>query len=196
MSAEDESNQLQSYLDQLRAGDTTVYAGLWDLLNERLTVLTRKMKRGQYSRVGSWEQTEDIAQNARIRLIRALKERIPATPREFYGLANLQIRRELIDVIRQNTGRNGDRPLSLGLTPDYDIPNHDVSTPEQMATWLEFHEYVDGLPQKEREIVELLWYQDLTQDRAAQLLDVDKSTVKRRWREIRAKLEVIIPDLD
>ncbi|MCA9008362.1 MAG: sigma-70 family RNA polymerase sigma factor [Planctomycetaceae bacterium] len=196
MSSDHETEHLQTYLDQLRAGDTTIYAALWDLVNERLTILARKMKRGQYSRVGTWEQTEDIAQNARVRLIRALKELVPATPREFYGLANLQIRRELIDVIRQHTGRSGERPLFQGLSSDYDDRDEDAYDPQQMAAWLDFHEFVDRLPEKEREVVELLWYQDLTQEEAANLLGVDKSTVKRRWREIRSKLGDLIPDED
>ncbi len=196
MSDDNETDDLQAYLDQLRDGDTTVYAALWDLVNERLTVLARKMKRGHYRRVGSWEQTEDIAQNARVRLIRALKDAVPATPREFYGLANLQIRRELLDVIRQHTGRTGQRAPLLGLSTDYDGSEEDAYDPQQLAAWLEFHESVQKLPEKEREIVELIWYQELTQEQAAAILGVDKSTVKRRWREIRSKLGEHIPRED
>lgn len=194
MSDHEDSEDLQTYLDQLRAGDTTVYAALWDLVNERLTVLARRMKRGSYRKVGSWEQTEDIAQSARVRLIRALKENVPATTREFYGLANLQIRRELLDVIRRNEGRTVERPEVRSLFPGYDRSDEDAYDPQQMAIWLEFHEYVERLPQKDREVVELLWYQGLTQEDAANLIGVDKSTVKRRWREIREKLGDIIPN--
>lgn len=195
MSDESVTHQLQEYLDQLRAGDTTVHAALWDLVNERLTILARRMKRGHYQRVGAWEQTEDIAQNARVRLIRALKSCVPATTREFYGLANLQIRRELLDVIRHNTGRDGDRTPTGELQSDI-VGSDKEYDAHDLVVWREFHEYVEQLPESEREVVELLWYQGLTQEQAAELLGVDKSTVKRRWREIRSKLSNLIPKLD
>src|SRR5262245_882866 len=53
-----------------------------------------------YPRVRRWEQTDDVMQNALVRLWRALQDVRPATPREFCGLATLQIRRELLDLAR------------------------------------------------------------------------------------------------
>ncbi|MDB5351628.1 MAG: polymerase subunit sigma-70 [Planctomycetota bacterium] len=52
-----------------------------------------------YRRLGRWEQTDDICQNASMRLWNALKAARPATPAEFHRLAALQIRRELIDQV-------------------------------------------------------------------------------------------------
>lgn len=195
MSDETISDQLQLYLDRLRAGDTSVHTSLWDLVNDRLTLLAQRLKRGPYRRVGAWEQTEDVAQNARMRLIRALSAQVPATPRDFYGLANLQIRRELLDIIRQHAGRSGDRKPMAELPED---PSADTGAfdPAELTVWREFHEFVDAMPESEREIVELLWYQGLTQDQAAEILGVDKSTVKRRWRELRPKLANILPETE
>jgi RNA polymerase sigma-70 factor (ECF subfamily) len=189
------SDQLQQLLDRLRAGDSAVLQDLYHLVNDRLTVLTRKMKRGQFARIQGWEQTEDLAQNAKIRLIRTLAKQPPATAREFYALANLQIRRELLDTIRQHTGRDGQREPFLGMT-DVEQADETPTDPEELALWREFHQYVDRLPAEERELVELLWYQGLTQEQAARLLHVDPSTVKRRWREIRPKLAAILPEMD
>jgi RNA polymerase sigma factor (sigma-70 family) len=44
------------------------------------------------------------------------------------------------------------------------------------------------LPNKEHEVFDLLWYQGLTQDEAAQLLGVSKRTIKRRWQSARLQL--------
>jgi predicted DNA-binding protein (UPF0251 family) len=49
-------------------------------------------------------------------------------------------------------------------------------------------------------VVHLLFYQELTQVEAAELLAVDPSTVKRRWRSARLKLcdalEGLLPEAD
>lgn len=186
------SQQLQSHLDQLRSGDSTAYAALWDLVNDRLTVLTRKMKRTHFQSVGSWELTEDIAQNARIRLIRAVQANIPATPRAFFGLANLQIRRELLDTIRTKLGRNGERLPPLSLSSD--LPEEeDHFDPELMSRWLEFHERIAELPDVDRELVELLWYQGLTHEHTAEILSLQKDVVRRLWQNLRARLVSILP---
>jgi RNA polymerase sigma factor (sigma-70 family) len=60
--------------------------------------------------------------------------------------------------------------------------------PSELAAWSEFHEQVAQLPANERQIVDLLWYQELSQPEAADVLGVDVSTVKRRWRSARLQL--------
>jgi RNA polymerase sigma factor (sigma-70 family) len=60
--------------------------------------------------------------------------------------------------------------------------------------WGDFHDKVEALPDEEREVVELLWYQDLPQHEAAEVLGVDPSTVKRRWRAARQKLAAVLRD--
>jgi RNA polymerase sigma factor (sigma-70 family) len=57
-----------------------------------------------------------------------------------------------------------------------------------LAIWTEFHAQVERLPDKEREVFDLLWYQELTQAEAAALLGVDVRTVKYRWQAARVKL--------
>ena len=60
--------------------------------------------------------------------------------------------------------------------------------PSTLAEWTDFHEKVQRLPQTEREVFDLLWYEGLTQAETAQLLGVTDRTVKNRWRS--AKLEL------
>jgi RNA polymerase sigma-70 factor (ECF subfamily) len=60
--------------------------------------------------------------------------------------------------------------------------------PGRLAQWCELHEQIAALPEEEREVCELLWYQGLTQSEAAGVLAVSERTVKRRWQTVRLKL--------
>jgi RNA polymerase sigma-70 factor (ECF subfamily) len=86
MSQDDHSTQIQRCIDRLRAGDHTARDELLAQASERLTRLTRKMLR-DFPRVHRWEQTDDVLQNAVLRLGRALGEVQPATVAEFFRLA-------------------------------------------------------------------------------------------------------------
>ena len=198
---------LQGHLDRLRNGDENARDDLIEHACGRLVILTRKML-GRFSRLRAWEETVDVAQNAMLRLRRALEQVKPDSVREFMGLASVQIRRELLDLSRHYFGREGQnvsdanpllknaplvisqaqaatenseqRDLIGGVGESLDTSN--------LEMWTRFHEVVQNLSDVEREVVELLWYQELTQEDAAELLSVDKSTVKRRWRAARLKL--------
>src|SRR5262249_2175707 len=73
---------------------------------ERLRNLARKMLKG-YPNVRRWEQTDDVLQNAVIRLHRALQQLTVQTPLDFFRLAALNIRRELLDMAKHYYGPHG-----------------------------------------------------------------------------------------
>jgi RNA polymerase sigma factor (sigma-70 family) len=60
-----------------------------------------------------------------------------------------------------------------------------MEEPETLEAWTNFHEMVESLPEKEQDVFGLIWYDDLTQDEAAEVLDVSIRTVKRRWQSAR-----------
>jgi len=68
---------LQHCLDRLRGGDEAARKELLAGACERLTQLTRTMLR-DYHRLKRWEETEDVRQNAVLRLYRTLQEVTPA----------------------------------------------------------------------------------------------------------------------
>ena len=154
------------------------------------------MLRG-YPRLRRWEETGDILQNALLRLDRSLAAVRPESPRQFYGLAALQIRRELIDLARRHFGPQGEasRRSDASRSPDDDGgPTFEIAAPVEsrpptLAAWQEFHEEVGRLPAKEREVVHLLWYEGLQQAEAAEVLEVTERTVKNRWRSAKRLLE-------
>lgn len=188
---------IERCLSQLRDGDLTVRGELLNYANQRLFSMTRKMKRG-YERVGRWEQTDDIVQNAALRLYESLHE-VPITDvRHFFRLAALQIRRELIDLCRhyhgpRGMGANHFTQRRQGASGDSEQPQlydrAEISEdPRRMQDWADFHASVQNLPEREREVVDLLWYHELTQEEAAQLLGISSRHVKRLWRNARLLL--------
>src|SRR5437763_17122557 len=100
------SLRLQRCLDRLHGGDEAARHELLNSACERLSQITRTMLR-DYPRLKRWEQTEDVLQNALVRLMRALQTITPASVRDFYRLATLQIRRELLDLVRHYFGPEG-----------------------------------------------------------------------------------------
>jgi RNA polymerase sigma-70 factor (ECF subfamily) len=186
---------IQSYLDRLRDGDETARGELLECASERLRGLARKMLRA-YPRVHRWEETDDVLQNAALRLHRTLGQIAPATPRDFFRVAALNIRRELLDLAKHyfgphghgaNHASGGPADSSAGATEPAD--RGDLSTePSRLAVWGEFHEQIGALPDEEREVFDLLWYQGLSQAEAAELLGVSERTIKRRWQSARLRL--------
>ena len=87
-------------------GDASAQSALLECACERLTRLARKMLKG-FPRVRRWEETDDVLQNALVRLRRALETTSPESVRSFVNLAAVQIRRELIDLARHYDGPTG-----------------------------------------------------------------------------------------
>jgi RNA polymerase sigma factor (sigma-70 family) len=150
---------------------------------------------GGYPGVGRWEQTDDVLQDALIRLCRALGATTPESPKHFYNLAALQIRRVLLDLAAHyqgphGTGANHHTDPTGGRAAGQ--PTSD-GEPETVAEWAEFHRHVEQLPDEDREVFGLLWYQGLTQDEAAELLGISLRTVKRRWQAARLALAAMCP---
>lgn len=181
-SAEDgQTAVIEGWLEVLRGADPELDRQARDQLIEqskrRMEILCRKMFFGSLSSgpIG----VDDIYQESALRLWKALRSVRPTTAKGFFGLAATQIRRVLIDLARKYAR------TSLPVRID---GQETTSDPASLEIWTRFHEEVGTLPEKIRDVVELVWYHDLTQDEAAGILGVDKSTVKRRWREARRQL--------
>jgi RNA polymerase sigma-70 factor (ECF subfamily) len=196
----DHPEQVQNWLARLQAGDQAARNELLGHACERLRRLTRKMLK-DFARVRRWEQTDDVLQNALVRLWHALREVTPPTARDFYGLAALQIRRELIDLARQYYGPHGlgTNQESQGAADDSATTPHasfdkadTTHEPGGLAAWTEFHQRVDTLPQPEREVFDCLWYHELTRVEAARLLGTSEATVRRLWVAARRRLHQVL----
>jgi len=150
----------------------------------------------RYPKVHRWEQTDDVFVEAVTRLHRALETVQPESPRHFYNLAASQIRRVLVDLARryggpEGLGRHHD---TVAGSPDGDTPpkyeQADLSgEPSSLAQWSEFHQQVEAMPREEREVFDLIWYEEMTQQQVAEILGVTARTVRRRWQDARYLLQ-------
>ncbi len=66
--------------------------------------------------------------------------------------------------------------------------------PQRLAQWTEFHRQVESLPEVERDVFDLLWYAELTQQEAADCIGISVRSVKRRWRSARLLLATELED--
>jgi RNA polymerase sigma-70 factor (ECF subfamily) len=184
-------SMMQQLLPRAVAGDDAAIDALLRHCGERLTLLTRRML-GDFQRVRRWAETDDVLQNALVRLVAAMRSVKPTTSRDFLALATLQIRRELLDLARRYYG-----PEGIGANHDSQgrdearmpVDKSDVRhEPSSLAQWTELHEQIGALPEEERDVVGLLFYQGLTQTEAAEVLGISLRTLQRRWHDALCKL--------
>jgi RNA polymerase sigma-70 factor (ECF subfamily) len=145
-----------------------------------------------------WEQTDDVLQNAAVRLCRALNEVQPSTVADFFRLAATQIRRELLDLARRYSGAEGlgahhastagKEQAPGAASAAGPNPSDTTYDPDRLAAWSDFHRVAEDLPPEERAAFDLLFYQGLSQAEAAAVLDVSGRTIKRRWQSARLRL--------
>ena len=200
--ADDSTSQLQSWIERMNKGDPAARDELFRHAGDRLRRLTRKMLR-DFTRVKHWEDTDDVLQNALLRLLRALEAVPLGSAQAFFRLAATQIRRELLDLARRYSGPEGPgarhaanaqgdtaeaspRPLYEKATTTHD--------PHRLAAWSEFHAQIEALPDEEKEVFDLLWYQGLTRTEAAAVLRVSEPTLRRRWLAARLRLHEALRD--
>jgi RNA polymerase sigma factor (sigma-70 family) len=172
---------LQACLDRWRAGEKEAANELLRMALSRLENLARRMTRA-FPNVCGVADTDDVLQNSLLRFLRTLQNLRPATTRDFFNLAAVHIRRELLDLARRNRNR---RTVPLDAA-DSDTPNApEPAAPDETGPetdrWVRFHEAVDQLPTEEREVVGLVFYHGWTQDKIAELFQVDERTIRRRW---------------
>jgi RNA polymerase sigma-70 factor (ECF subfamily) len=190
------STRIQACLDRLRAGDERARAELVEHACARFRRLAAVMLK-DFARLKRWEDTDAVFQGAMLRLWQALAQVTPEDVLGFSRLAALQIRRELLDLARhyygpQGLGANYESKLGqrsdAGEPPEAQVAAGSSLDPARLDAWTEFHRQVEQLPEPERVVVDLLWYQGLKQEEAAQLLGVSRATVKLRWQAARLAL--------
>ena len=103
--------EIEECVMRLSLGDDAAREKLLDLAHDRLVRSIRKMLRG-FPGVRRWEETDEVWQNAGLRLWKSLADVRIENACHFFRLAGLQIRRELIELrcyhgLRQATGRAG-----------------------------------------------------------------------------------------
>jgi len=195
----EQTQAIESWVQKLKEGDDGAREQLLQLAADRLLHLTRRIKK-DFAGIARWEETEDVFQQATLKLYTAMEFVELESATHFLRLAAQQIRRQLIDLSRsyygpQGIGRNhasqaGFADGSKNPSPgQYAFEAAEVSLdPQKVLEWSDFHQLIEDLDPEERTIVDLLWYHGMGQEDAAGLLNVSLKTVKRRWRSAKLNL--------
>jgi RNA polymerase sigma-70 factor (ECF subfamily) len=194
------TTQLDDWLERLRAGDLSAREEMLQSVCGRLEELTRKTLR-RFGSVRRWVDTDDVLQSALLRLWRTLRQMHPDSMRDFYTLAAVHLRRELLDLARYYARREG-----AGLYPGKGPaaadgqalpwePAERPDDPDELEKWCAFHREVEKLPVAEHEVVGLIFYHGWTQAEVAGLFGVSERTVRRRWESALVKLRSSLKDL-
>jgi RNA polymerase sigma-70 factor (ECF subfamily) len=187
---------IQRYLDAL-PGDTAADPIIRELLEQaagRLRLLCATFLYKSYPRLARPPvnlEADELLGGVVARLLTALRATRPATVRQFFALSCQHMRWQLNDLARRldnqpavasmsETGVEGP-PMSTasGLTPDG----------RRMLGAIE------GLPEDEREVFDLVGIQGLTHAEAAGVVGVSEKTVQRRLNRARLLLAERLADL-
>lgn len=181
------TQEINQCLIRLRRGDDTAREQLLQMARSRLLKMARRMLK-DFSSVRSWEETDDVLQNALLRLCRTLDHVVPESTAALMRLAARDIRCALIDMARHYGGPQGaagNHEVRGGHSSVFGrVVADQTQDPVQLTYWTEFHELVNRLPDELQAVADLIWYHGLTQADAAATLGISERTVQRHWREV------------
>jgi len=185
------TTELHDLVGRIQAGDRDAANDLVRRSAERLEALAHKMLK-DFPIVRRWEQTGDILQNALTRLLRTLNAVRPDSVPGYFRLAAQAVHRELLDLARHYAG-----PLSPAAHHD-SLPDGSTGSPlhglaaaedlRNLERWAAFHEAVERLPDEDRGLIELGFYEGLAKDEIARILGVDERTIRRWWNRATRRL--------
>jgi len=180
---------LADCLADIAAGDPLARDRVIELVAGRLRTLAHRML-ARFPAVRRWDDTDDVFQNAALRLHRSLGRMQLDAPRSVLALAATHVKRELLDLARRHAGpasyaaNHGTNVFRAGNLAAHHVERA-TDEPDDAERWEAFHTAIDGLPSEPREVFHLVWYLGLDQKSIARLLGCSERTVKSRWRSAR-----------
>jgi RNA polymerase sigma-70 factor (ECF subfamily) len=187
----DSSAVLQGLLARLAAGDQAARQELIGCAYQRLRCLARVILNESFPRLKAAPaalETTDVADEAALGMYEVLAEIQPATPRDFFRLAAQRIRWLLLERAKQ-VARARSELLDSPAPRAADRPPEDDAPGALEA----LYQQIEALPDKEREVVDLLYFHELDQSEAAAILGVTERSVRRYWTAARLKLLQALP---
>jgi RNA polymerase sigma factor (sigma-70 family) len=195
VSDEDTTAAVQRYLNAL-AGDSPaepIVRALLDRAAHRLHVLCAYLLHRSYPRLTKPPlnlETEEMLGGVVEGLLRDMRSIRPQTVRQFFALANQQMRWQLNDLARRLDGQPTAVELREGFVPAPASSGSGI-TPDGRRML----DAIDNLPEDEREVFGLVRLQGLTKAEAANVLGVSAKTVQRRLNRARLLLAEELVDL-
>jgi RNA polymerase sigma-70 factor (ECF subfamily) len=187
---------IQRYLDAL-PGDPAAEPIVRELLERavgRLRVLCATLLYKSYPRLTRPPvnlETDELLGGVVAGLLTALRTVRPPTVRRFFALANQHMRWQLNDLAR----RLDQRPAAAALT-DSGVAAPPASTVSGLSPdGRRMLGAIEGLPEDELEVFDLVGIQGLTHAEAAAVVGVSEKTVQRRLNRARLLLAERLADL-
>jgi RNA polymerase sigma-70 factor (ECF subfamily) len=187
---------IQRYLDAL-PGDTSAEPLLRELLGraaDRLRLLCATFLYKSYPRLTRPPvnlETDELLGGVVAGLLTALRTTRPPTVRRFFALANQHMRWQLNDLAR----RLDQQPAAAALA-DTGVAAPPASTASGLSPdGRRMLGAIEGLPEDEREVFDLVGIQGLTHAEAAAVVGVSEKTVQRRLNRARLLLAERLADL-
>jgi RNA polymerase sigma-70 factor (ECF subfamily) len=187
---------IQRYLDAL-PGDTAAEPIVRELLERaagRLRLLCATFLYKSYPRLTRPPvnlETDELLGGVVAGLLRALRTVRPQTVRQFFALANQHMRWQLNDLAR----RLDEQPAAAVLA-ESGVPAPAASSASGLSPdGRRMLGAIEGLPEDEREVFDLVGIQGLTHAEAAAVVGVSQKTVQRRLNRARLLLAERLADL-
>jgi RNA polymerase sigma-70 factor (ECF subfamily) len=136
-------------------------------------------------------ETDELLGGVVAGLLTALRTTRPPTVRRFYALANQHIRWQLNDLARRLDERAAGAALAESGVVASPASTDSGLSPDARRML----EVIEGLPEDEREVFDLVGVQGLTHAQAATVVGVAEKTVQRRLNRARALLAERLADL-
>jgi RNA polymerase sigma-70 factor (ECF subfamily) len=187
---------IQRYLSALQ-GDIPAEPVIRDLLEravQRLRLLSATVLKRSYPRLTQPPlnlETDDLLDGVVAGLLTALQKVRPQTVRQFFALANQHIRWQLNDLARLLD----ERPRAATLAESGIAAPSGSSDSCLGPDARRMLQAIDGLPEDEREVFELVRLQGLTHAEAAGVVGASVKTVQRRLNRARLLLAEQLADL-
>jgi RNA polymerase sigma-70 factor (ECF subfamily) len=187
---------IQRCLDALQEG-TAAEPLVRDLLERavgRLRLLCAALLRRSYPRLAQPPlnlETDELLGGVVAGLLTALQKIRPQTVRQFFALANQHMRWQLNDLARRldeqpRAGALAESGVAAPPASDDSLLSQDAR--RMLAA-------IDGLPEEEREVFEMVRIQGLTYAETADIVGVSVKTVQRRLNRARLLLAEQLADL-
>jgi RNA polymerase sigma-70 factor (ECF subfamily) len=187
---------IQRYLDAL-PGDADDERAVRELLERsvgRLRLLCATFLHKRYPRLTRPPvnlEPDELLGGVVAGLLTALRTTRPLTVRQFFGLANQHMRWQLNDLAR----RLDERPAAAALAESGFVAPPASTASRLSPDGLRMLEVIEGLPEDEREMFNLVGIQGLTHVEAATVVGVSEKTVQRRLNRARLLLAERLTDL-
>ena len=166
-----------SLVERWRAGDRAAGEELFDYVQRRLQHFTRPMLRRNPD-VRAQVETADLVQQSCVRLMQALKQVVPTSMDHFRNVAYQHVRWELINLANHVRGRTF-QPLPEDVEPV--APGTTRDEIASLEKWSAFYEAVNRLPEEDRTLFDLRFFEGLNWAEIARELGVHPDTPRKRW---------------